>query len=263
MAYLKQTGIADTCFIGPEPEFFIFDDIRYEQNQHGGMYEIDSSEGAWNTGRASRSRTWVTSRLQGGLLPRQPGDTLHDIRSEMVNEMRKIGIVVEAHHHEVATAGQCEIDMKFQPLLKMADQFMWYKYIIKNVAKRHGKTVTFMPKPIFEDNGSGMHTHISLWKGGKPLFAGDGYAGLSELASARHRRHPEARPRDSRVRRPDGQLLPPAGARLRSAGHLAMSPAQPLGLRPHSDVLVQPEGQAGRVPLPRPELQRLPELHRP
>ena len=122
-----------------------------------------------------------------------PTDTYHDLRGEMVYEMRKIGIVVEAHHHEVATAGQCEIDMQFQPLLKMADQFMWYKYISKNVAKRHGKTVTFMPKPIFEDNGSGMHTHISLWKGGKPLFAGDGYAGLERDGPPRRRRPAQAR----------------------------------------------------------------------
>src|SRR5205814_7553702 len=120
--------------------------------------------------------------FKGGYFPVSPTDTYHDLRGEMVYEMRKIGIVVEAHHHEVATAGQSEIDMQFQPLLKMADQFLWYKYICKNVARRHGKVVTFMPKPIFLDNGSGMHTHQSIWKGEKPLFAGNGYGGMSDLA---------------------------------------------------------------------------------
>jgi glutamine synthetase len=179
--HLKQSGIADTCFIGPEPEFFIFDEVRYEQNQHRGYYEIDSGEGAWNTARIEEPNLGYKPSFKGGYFPVSPTDTYHDLRGEMVSEMQKIGIIVEAHHHEVATAGQSEIDMRFQPLVKMADQFMWYKYICKNVAKRRGKTVTFMPKPIFEDNGSGMHTHTSLWKGGTPLFAGDGYAGLAEL----------------------------------------------------------------------------------
>ncbi len=180
--FLKSTGIADTAYIGPEPEFFIFDQVRYEQTQHRGMYEIDSVEGAWNTARFEEPNLGYKPSFKGGYFPVSPTDTFHDLRGEMVHEMRKVGIVVEAHHHEVATAGQAEIDMRFQDLVKMADQMMWYKYICKNVAKAHGKTVTFMPKPIFEDNGSGMHTHLSLWKGGKPLFPGDGYAGLSELA---------------------------------------------------------------------------------
>ena len=181
-AYLQETGIADTCYIGPEPEFFIFDEVRFEQNQHRGFYQIDSVEGAWNSARFEEPNLGYKPSFKGGYFPVSPSDTYHDLRGEMVHEMRKIGIVVEAHHHEVATGGQSEIDMKFDTLLKMSDQFMWYKYIVKNVAKRHGKTVTFMPKPIFEDNGSGMHTHFSLWKGGAPLFAGDGYAGLSEIA---------------------------------------------------------------------------------
>lgn len=181
--YLKSTGIADTCFVGPEPEFFMFDDIRYHSSQRGAMYEIDSSEAAWNTGRSE-----VTGNLghkvgyKAGYFPVSPSDSLGDIRGEMVEAMRALGIVVEAHHHEVGTAGQCEIDMKFEDLLTMSDQFMWYKYVIKNVAKQHGKTVTFMPKPVFEDNGSGMHTHMSFWKDGNTLMAGDGYAGLSEQA---------------------------------------------------------------------------------
>ena len=180
-AYLKKTGIADVCYIGPEPEFFIFDEVRYEQNQYTGMYKIDSVEGAWNTARFEEPNLGYKPSFKGGYFPVSPTDTYHDLRGEMVSEMRKVGIRVEAHHHEVATAGQSEIDMEFKDLLKMGDQFMWYKYIIKNVAKRHGKTVTLMPKPIFQDNGSGMHSHFSLWKGGKPLFACDGYAGLSVI----------------------------------------------------------------------------------
>ena len=182
LEYLKKSRIADTCYIGPEPEFFIFDEVRYEQNQHRGFYQVDSVEGAWNTARFEEPNLGYKPSYKGGYFPVSPTDTYHDLRGEMVKEMRKVGIVVEAHHHEVGTAGQGEIDMKFEPLLKMADHFMWFKYIVKNVAKRHGKTVTFMPKPIFEDNGSGMHTHVSLWKAGKPLFAGKKYAGLSTMA---------------------------------------------------------------------------------
>ena len=180
-AYLKKLGIADTAFIGPEPEFFIFDEVRYEQNQHRGMYEIDSVEGAWNTARFEEPNLGYKPSFKGGYFPVSPTDTYGDLRAEMVYEMKKVGIDVEAHHHEVGTAGQSEIDMKFKPLLRMGDQMMWYKYIVKNVAKRNSKTVTFMPKPIFQDNGSGMHTHFSLWKDGKPLFAGNAYAGLSEM----------------------------------------------------------------------------------
>jgi len=181
-AYLKKTGIADTCYVGPEPEFFIFDQVRYEQNQQRGMYEIDSVEGAWNTARFEEPNLGYKPSFKGGYFPVSPTDTYHDLRGEMVYEMMKVGIQVEAHHHEVATAGQSEIDMKFTNLLRMADQLMWYKYIVRNIAKRNGKTACFMAKPVFEDNGSGMHTHFSLWKGGKPLFAGKKYAGLSDLA---------------------------------------------------------------------------------
>ena len=180
--YLIETGIASVCYIGPEPEFFIFDQVRYEQNQHRGMYEIDSVEGAWNTAQFEEPNLGYKPSYKGGYFPVSPTDTYHDLRGEMVSEMRRVGIIVEAHHHEVGTAGQGEIDMRYAPLLRMADQFMWFKYIVKNVAKRQGKSVTFMPKPIFEDNGSGMHTHLSLWNDGKPLFGGDGYAGLSETA---------------------------------------------------------------------------------
>ena len=180
-AYLKETGIADTCYIGPEPEFFIFDEVRYEQNQHTGMYQINSVEGAWNTARFEEPNLGYKPSFKGGYFPVSPTDTYHDLRGEMVYELQKVGIKIEAHHHEVATAGQAEIDMQFEELMKMCDQFMWYKYIIKNVAKRNSKTVTFMPKPVFDDNGSGMHTHLSLWKSGEPLFAGDKYAGMSDM----------------------------------------------------------------------------------
>jgi len=180
--YMRSTGLADECHIGPEPEFFIFDEVRFEQNQHRGMYEIDSVEGAWNTARIEEPNLGYKPSYKGGYFPVSPSDTYHDLRGDMVREMKKIGIAVEAHHHEVATGGQAEIDMRYAPLVRMADQFVWFKYIIKNVALRAGKTVTFMPKPVFEDNGSGMHTHFSLWKGEKPLFAGQEYAGLSKEA---------------------------------------------------------------------------------
>ncbi|MBL7215233.1 MAG: type I glutamate--ammonia ligase [Phycisphaerae bacterium] len=180
--YLKKTGIADTCFIGPEPEFFIFDEVRYEQNQHTGYYQIDSVEGSWNTARFEEPNLGYKPSYKGGYFPVSPTDTYHDLRGEMVYEMMKLGIRIEAHHHEVATAGQSEIDMEFCEMTKMCDQYMWYKYAIKNVAKKNGKTVTFMPKPVFDDNGSGMHSHISLWKKGDTIMAGDGYAGMSEIA---------------------------------------------------------------------------------
>lgn len=180
--YLKDSGVADCCYIGPEPEFFIFDQVRYNQTQNMGMYEIDSVEGAWNSSRIEEPNLGYKPSYKGGYFPVSPSDTFHDMRGEMVMEMMRVGIRVEAHHHEVATGGQSEIDMRYAPLLQMGDQMMWYKYIIRNVAKRYNKSVTFMPKPIFDDNGSGMHTHFSLWKDEKPLFAGDGYAGLSDLA---------------------------------------------------------------------------------
>jgi glutamine synthetase len=180
--YLKSTGIADTCFIGPEAEFFVFDDVRFDQNSHEGYYHLDSREAEWNRGRAEGPNLGYKLRFKEGYFPCPPADQLMDLRNEMMQTMIQCGIDVEAQHHEVATAGQCEIDMRFQELVKMADQMCLYKYIVRNVARRHGRTVTFMPKPLYGDNGSGMHTHISLWKEGHPLFAGSGYAGLSEMA---------------------------------------------------------------------------------
>jgi len=181
-SYLQSTGIADTAYFGPELEFFILDDVRYDQTANTGYYFVDSVEGIWNSGTDEGPNLGYKPRHKEGYFPTPPTDNYQDLRSEMVIEMEKLGIMVEAHHHEVSTAGQAEIDMRFAPLLQMGDNMMWYKYICRNVARRHGKTVTFMPKVIFEDNGSGMHVHESLWKKGKPLFAGNSYAGMSEIA---------------------------------------------------------------------------------
>jgi glutamine synthetase len=181
-AYMKGTKIADTAYFGPELEFFILDDVRYDQTSSCAYYFVDSVEGAWNTGRDEKPNLGYKPRYKEGYFPVPPSDTLQDIRSEMVKVLEDLGITVEAHHHEVSTAGQAEIDMKFAPIVDMGDSMKWYKYVCRNVAKKYGKTVTFMPKPIFGDNGSGMHTHQSLWKNGEPLFAGNGYAGLSDMA---------------------------------------------------------------------------------
>lgn len=181
-SYLRSSSIADTAYFGPEAEFFIFDNIRYEQNTNSGFYHIDSHEGHWNTGSNNGQNLGYKPRYKEGYFPVSPTDSLNDLRTEMVLVMEKIGIHVECQHHEVATAGQGEIDMRYSPLVEAGDKLMWFKYIVRNVAHRYNKTVTFMPKPLFDDNGSGMHVHISLWKNEKPLFAGDRYAGLSEMA---------------------------------------------------------------------------------
>ena len=178
--YVKLTGIADMAYFGPEAEFFIFDDVRYQTTENMSVYQVDSAEGRWNTARDEGPNLGYKPRYKEGYFPVPPMDSLQNLRSEMVVQLEKLGVIVEAQHHEVATAGQAEIDMRFSPLVQMADSLMLYKYVIKNVAQRAGKTVTFMPKPVFNDNGSGMHVHQSLWKDGKPLFAGDAYAGVSE-----------------------------------------------------------------------------------
>jgi glutamine synthetase len=180
-AHLKASGIGDVCYVGPEAEFFIFDNIRFDQTGNSGYYFIDSDEGIWNAGRADRTNLGYRPRPKEGYFPVAPTDSQEDIRSEMVREMEKAGIIIEKAHHEVATGGQAEIDMRYDSLVRMADNVLLYKYIVKNVAKRNNKTATFMPKPIFGDNGSGMHTHQSIWKDGKPLFAGDKYAGVSQM----------------------------------------------------------------------------------
>jgi glutamine synthetase len=180
--YLRTTGIADTAYFGPEAEFFIFDHISFDQTVNQGYYKIDSTEGRWNSGSEDGQNLGYKPRYKEGYFPVSPTDSQHDLRTEMVLEMEKVGIKIECQHHEVATAGQAEIDMRFMPLVQAGDNLLWFKYIVKNVARRHNKTVTFMPKPLFDDNGSGMHTHVSLWKNNDPLFAGDRYGGLSEMA---------------------------------------------------------------------------------
>jgi glutamine synthetase len=250
--YLKSSGVADTAFFGPEAEFFIFDDIRFDQRAHEGYYHIDSVEGEWNRGRDEKPNLGYKIRHKEGYFPVPPTDQLMDIRNEMMQTMIDCGLDVETQHHEVATAGQAEIDLKFQELVRMADQMLIYKYIIKNVAKKHGKTATFMPKPLYGDNGSGMHCHFSLWKENQPLFAGSGYAGLSDMglyAIGGLLKHAAA-------------VLQAIGAGLRSAGEPGLLATQSLGGLPHPDVQPQPQGQASRIPLPGSELQSVSGVRR-
>jgi glutamine synthetase len=179
-AFLKGTGVGDTAYFGPELEHFVFDGVRYDQGTNYGFYEIDSHEANWDAGQVNGPSLGHKLRPKEGYFPVPPADTLQDVRTEMVLLLEKLGIQVEAHHHEVATGGQGEIDMRFTTLTRMADNVMIYKYVVKGVARRREMTATFMPKPLFGDNGSGMHVHQSIWKANKPVFAGDGYAGSSE-----------------------------------------------------------------------------------
>ena len=179
--YLASTGLGDTAFFGPEAEFFIFDDVRYDQTTNSGYYYVDSVEGRWNTGREEKPNLGYKTRVKEGYFPVPPTDSFQDMRTEMLLIMKDCGVPIEKQHHEVATGGQCELGFRFGKLIEAADWLMTYKYVIKNVARKYGKTVTFMPKPIFGDNGSGMHCHQSIWKNGQPLFAGDKYAGMSEM----------------------------------------------------------------------------------
>ena len=237
-AYLLRTQLADTAFFGPEAEFFVFDDIQFDQQAHQAFYAIDSAEGRWNSGADEGPNLGYKPDYKGGYFPVPPTDSQHDLRTQMVQTMIDCGIDVEIHHHEVGTAGQGEIDIRFCPLLICADRMMLYKYIVKNVARAHGKTATFMPKPLFEDNGTGMHTHQSLWQGDQPLFAGSGYAGLSSMAlhyigGLLH--HAPAllaftNPTTNSYKR--GLVC----AGLRSAGQLGVFAAQPQCVGAHSDV---------------------------
>lgn len=180
--YLKSTGIGDTIFVGPEPEFFIFSNIRYSSEPNASFFEIDSDEAHWNTGREEMPNTGYKIRPKGGYFPLPPNDKYQDMRTEMMLTLENLGIPMECQHHEVAAPGQSEIDLRFDSLLKMADNLAWFKYVLKNVAVKYDHSVTFMPKPIYGDNGTGMHTHMSFWKDGTPLFAGNKYAGMSEMA---------------------------------------------------------------------------------
>ena len=217
-AYLKSTGVGDTAYFGPEPEFFILDDVRFDTNQHESYYHVDSVEGRWNTGRTEGPNLGYKPRYKEGYFPVQPTDSQQDIRQEMVMTMERVGIRVEKQHHEVATAGQAEIDMRFLSLVKMADALQWYKHIVKNVAKKHGKTATFMPKPIFLDNGSGMHTHQSHLEGRKAALRRRRLWRHVSARHALHRRHPQARSGDRRVHESRHEQLSPARSGLRGAG---------------------------------------------
>ena len=182
-AYLGSTGVGDTAYFGPENEFFVFDDVRWDDTMQGAFYSIDSSEGAWNTSRSYEdSNTGHRPTVKGGYFPVPPVDSLHDIRSAMCLALDEMGVEPEVHHHEVATAGQCEIGTLFNTLVRKADEVQILKYVVHNVAHSYGKTATFMPKPLVNDNGNGMHVHQSLFKDGKNLFSGDGYGGLSDTA---------------------------------------------------------------------------------
>lgn len=181
--FLNNTGIGNTAYFGPEAEFFVFEDIRFDQTENQGYYYVDTPEGRWNTGKEEPGgNLGYKPRYKEGYFPVSPTDSLQDIRTDMLLTMAECGVPIEKHHHEVATGGQCELGVRFAPMIQAADFLMTYKYVVKNVAKNHGKTVTFMPKPLFNDNGSGMHTHQSVWKDGEPLFFGDGYANLSQMA---------------------------------------------------------------------------------
>ena len=181
--YLATTGLGDTAFFGPEPEFFVFDDVKWGSNISGSFYKINSEEGAWSSGSDySDGNMGHRPGVKGGYFPVPPVDSLHDLRTAMCSAMEQMGLDIEVHHHEVATAGQCEIGVKFNTLVKKADEVQILKYCVHNVAHAYGKTATFMPKPLVGDNGSGMHCHQSFWKNGENAFAGNGYAGLSETA---------------------------------------------------------------------------------
>ena len=249
--HVKASGFADTTYFGPEAEFFIFDDVRFSQDQHSAFYQVDSVEGVWNSGKDEGPNLGYKPRYKEGYFPVPPTDHYQDLRSEMILTMETMGIEIEVQHHEVGTAGQAEIDMRFDTLLRMADKLMLYKYIVKSIATQAGLTATFMPKPLFDDNGSGMHCHSSLWSGGEPLFHQEGtYANLSDIGRwyiGGIIKHAACR---ARVRGADHQLLQAARAGFRGSGQPGVLAAQPFGRLPHPGVLAQSEGEAGGVPLP-------------
>ncbi len=265
-AYVKKAGVADTVYIGPELEFFFFDSIRFDQSYNYGFYFIDSEAGAWNSGlegTPDRPNLGYKPRYKQGYFPVPPMDKFQDIRSDMVLALESVGVRVEVHHHEVATGGQTEIDMRYDTLTKMADKVCWYKYCAKNTAKKWGKTATFMPKPLFQDNGSGMHTHQSLWKNGKNLFyERGGYADISKMCLYYIGGHPEACARAARLHRPQHEQLQAARARLRGADQPRVQSAQPLRVHPDPDVQQGGGRQAHRVPHAGPDVQSVPVVRR-
>ena len=259
--YLKSTGIADQAFFGPENEFFVFDDVRYGANINGAFYSVDSSEASWNSNRAEKDGGNIGHRpgIKGGYFPVPPVDSLHDIRSAMCLALEQMGLGVEVHHHEVATAGQCEIGVKFGHLVQKADHVQILKYVVQNVAHSYGKTATFMPKPLVGDNGSGMHVHQSLAKGGKNIFAGDKYGGLSDTALyyiGGILKHAKALNAFTNPGTNSYKRLVPG---LRGAGDARLLGAQPLGVDPHP-VYRQPEGPPHRGALPGQHGESLPRL---
>ncbi len=261
-AYLNSTGIADTAFFAPEAEFYIFDDVRFETKQNAGYYYIDSIEAAWNTGRIEEGgNLGHKTPYKGGYFPVPPVDHYADLRDQIVLALDALGLQVERSHHEVGTAGQAEINYRFDTLAKSADKVMLFKYVVKSVAHAHGKTATFMPKPLFGDNGSGMHCHQSLWKDGEPLFFDEaGYGGLSDTArwyiGGLLKHAPSLLAFTNPTVNSYHRLVPG----LRGAGQPRLLGPQPLGLRPDPGHGVEPEGEADRVPRARPVEQPLPRV---
>jgi hypothetical protein len=263
-AYLKGIGVADTAYFGPEAEFYVFDDVRFETKVNTGSYFIDSEAGWWNTGREEPGGNQAYKvRYKGGYFPVPPVDHYADLRDEIVLALQGVGFTVERAHHEVGTAGQAEINYKFNTLLAAADDVMLFKYVVKNVAWGHGKTATFMPKPLFGDNGSGMHTPPEPVEGRHAaVLRRDRLRRPVRHRALLHRRPAAPRPEPAGLHQPDGQLLPPPRPRLRGPGEPGLLPAQPLGLHPDPDHRLEPEGQAHRVPRPRPVLEPVPRLLR-
>ena len=241
--FAKKSGLADTAYYGPEPEFFIFDEVRYEQNQHTGMYSIDSSEGSWNTARFEEPNLGYKPSYKGGYFPVSPTDTQQDIRTEMVEEMQKVGIVVEKHHHEVATGGQAEIDMLFAPLVEQADNLMWYKYIVRNVAKRHGKTATFMPKPIFHGQRFRYAYALFTLEERQKLVCWEGLRRPFRPRYARDCRSYHSCAGHPGLCRTDDKLISPPRAWFRGAGESVHVGTQPVSRLPHTDVFAESEGK--------------------
>ena len=262
IAYLQSLGIGDTAYFGPEAEFFIFDDVRFSATPYNTGFKIDSAEFPTNSDvEYEGGNLGHRMRTKGGYFPVPPIDSAQDLRSDMLMYMAQMGVPVEKHHHEVASA-QHELGMKFQTLVKACDSLQLYKYCIHQTAQAYGKTVTFMPKPIFGDNGSGMHVHQSIWKGGKPVFAGNKYADLSDECLYLYRRRAEAREGDQRLHQPDDQLLQAAGAGLRGAGAPRLFGAQPLRLLPHPGARSSPKAKRVEVRFPDPAREPLSRLHR-
>ena len=262
-AYLNSTGVADTAYFGPEPEFFILDDVRFSQGYDHGFYHVDAKEGFWNSGRDEQPNLGYKVRYKEGYFPVPPMDSHQDLRTEMMLELEKLGVAIEVHHHEVGTAGQTEIDMRFDSLVSMGDKLLKYKYVVKNVARRHNKVVTLMPKPIFQDNGSGMHVHQSLWKGGKNTFFEPGaHAGLSKTALYYIGGVLKHAPALLAFCNPTTNSYRPSSAWLRGADQPDLLVSEPERGGSDSGVLGKREGEADRGPVPRPDVQRLSGVQR-